>query len=364
MQIQTKDLLNYQNSEIKVEFEKIKSALAPHTKRAYFVGGCVRDALLGLACYDYDIEIYDLSPELFDSIMSALGAKGVGKSFFVYKLGAFDLALARLESKSGFGHRGFEVRVCNDERSGSLRRDFSINALMLNIFDNRILDFHSGRADLLAKQLRVVSEQTFCDDSLRVLRAVQFVARFNLKIEKKSLELMRSIDISDLSSERVRMELNKLFGAKYLKKGLLAMRELGLDVKLFGSEFSDDFISRAISHAKITKNHLSIPYDIFCEYGVLLAGFESVKKQTFLKRASAKKLCELALKIPLKNWLGLNTKARINLAKKMGIFDEKLRLSLDENELKRLEPKERERLILRAKKSAINTAISKIKGQK
>ena len=256
------------------------------------------------------------------------------------------------------------MRVCNDERSGSLRRDFSINALMLNIFDNRILDFHSGRADLLAKQLRVVSEQTFCDDSLRVLRAAQFVARFNLKIEKKSLELMRSIDISDLSSERVRMELNKLFGAKYLKKGLLAMRELGLDKRLIGSEFSDDFISRAISHAKITKNHLSIPYDIFCEYGVLLAGFESVKKQAFLKRASAKKLCELALKIPLKNWLGLNTKARINLAKKMGVFDEKLRLSLDENELKRLEPKERERLILRAKKSAINTAISKIKGQK
>ena len=214
MQIQTKDLLNYQNSELKDEFEKIKSALAPHTKRAYFVGGCVRDALLGLACYDYDIEIYDLSPELFDSIMSALGAKGVGKSFFVYKLGAFDLALARLESKSGFGHRGFEVRVCNDERSGSLRRDFSINALMLNIFDNRILDFHSGRADLLAKQLRVVSKQTFCDDSLRVLRAAQFVAMFNQKKKKKSLELMRSIDISDLSSERVRIELNKLIGAK------------------------------------------------------------------------------------------------------------------------------------------------------
>lgn len=358
MQIQTKDLLNYQNSELIGEFETIKSALAPHTKRAYFVGGCVRDALLGLACYDYDIEIYDLSPELFDSIMSALGAKGVGKSFFVYKLGAFDLALARSESKSGFGHRGFEVRVCNDERSGSLRRDFSINALMLNIFDDRILDFHGGIDDLRARRLRVVSEQTFCDDSLRVLRAVQFVARFNLKIEKKSLELMRSIDISDLSSERVRMELNKLFGAKYLKKGLLAMRELELDVKLFGSALSDDFIARATFHAKITKNHLSVPYDIFCEYAVLLAGFESVKKQAFLKRASAKKLCELALKMPLKSWLGLNTQKRVSLAKKLGIFDEKLKVSLNESELKKLSPKEREKIIKKAKKTAIEKSLN------
>lgn len=324
----------------------------------------MRDALLGLPCYDYDIEIYDLSPELFDSIMSALGAKGVGKSFFVYKLGAFDLALARAESKVGAGHRGFEVRVCDDERTGSLRRDFTINALMLNIFDNTLLDFHGGRADLCSKTLRVVSERTFCDDSLRVLRAVQFVARFGLKIEKKSLALMRSIDISDLSSERVRVELNKLFGAKHLRVGLLAMRELGLDVRLFGSALSDDFISRATTHAKITKNIFSIPYDIFYEYSVLLAGFESVKKQAFLKRASPKNLCELALKIPLKSWLGLNTKARVSLAKKMGVFDERLGLSLDENELKKLAQNEREKLISRAKNIAIKSAISRLKGQK
>ena len=82
----------------------------------------MRDALLGLACYDYDIEIYDLSPELFDSIMSALGAKGVGKSFFVYKLGAFDLALARLESKSGLRHRGLQLRLRNHDRSSSHSR--------------------------------------------------------------------------------------------------------------------------------------------------------------------------------------------------------------------------------------------------
>lgn len=364
MQIQTKDLLNYQNSKIKSEFKAIKTALAPHTKRAYFVGGCVRDRLLGLACYDYDIEIYGLSPEFFDSIMNALGANGVGKSFFVYKLGAFDLALARSESKSGFGHRGFEVRVCNDERSGSLRRDFTINALMLNIFDNTLLDFHGGRADLRSKTLRVVSERTFCDDSLRVLRAVQFVARFNLKIEKKNLELMRSIDISDLSTERIRVELNKLFGAKYLKKGLLALKELGLDKKLVGSELSDEFIAKAVFHAKTTKNHLSVPYDIFCEYSVLLAGFESVKKQDILKRASAKRLCELALKMPLKNWLGLNTPARISLSKKMGIFEEKLKVNLDENELKKLGQNERIKAILRSKKIAINKAILRLKGQK
>ena len=67
------------------DFAELKALLAPYTKKAYFVGGCVRDSLLGLACYDYDIEIYGISPDDFDTLMRGHGGVGVGKSFFVYK---------------------------------------------------------------------------------------------------------------------------------------------------------------------------------------------------------------------------------------------------------------------------------------
>ena len=131
----------------------LKSALAPLTSRAYFVGGCVRDALAGLPCHDYDVEIYDIAPERFDALMAGLGAQGVGKSFFVYKLGDFDLALPRSERKVSAGHRGFEVRYCGDERLASARRDFTINAMMVNIFSGELLDFHGGREDWARRTL-------------------------------------------------------------------------------------------------------------------------------------------------------------------------------------------------------------------
>lgn len=351
------DLAIFKNDDFKV----LRAFLSEFTKRAYFVGGCVRDALLGRPCYDYDIEIYDILPELFDKIMIELGAKGVGKSFFVYKYKNFDLALARSESKVGQGHRGFKVRVCGDERLASLRRDFTINAIMCNIFTGEILDFHNGLNDLKNKTLKIVSKNTFIEDSLRVLRAVQFVSRFDLKVDKSSLEIMRKIDISDLSSERIRVELSKLFAAKSVIFGLELLRTLGLDKKIFGVKFSKNFSQKAQAHKNITNSEFSVPYDIFCDYGASFFGFESVKKQPILKRCSAKKLLEIALKMPLKNFLGINTKERKNLALKLGVWNEKLKIILDEKELKKMDEKSRIIAIKEAKNQAINSALKALK---
>lgn len=356
MHTQEKDLIICKNND----FFALRSFLARYTKRAYFVGGCVRDSLLGLDCYDYDIEIYDILPDFFDELMKKLGAKGVGKSFFVYKYGCFDLALARSESKSGYGHKGFEVKICNDERVASSRRDFTINSIMCNIFTGEILDFYSGREDLKSRILRITNQKAFCEDSLRVLRAVQFVARFDLRVDEKSLEIMKSIDISDLSYERIRVELEKLFKAKNLKKGLILLRDLGLDERIFGLRLSDEFINKSSKKVKFTKNPLSFAYELFCEYSVILKGFEIVAKQEVIKQISVKKMLEIAIKTPLKNWLGINNQKRKNLALRLGVWEHRLALSLDENELKKMDKIARQKAIKKARQRAIFQRLQKL----
>ena len=122
--------------------------LSPYTQRAYLVGGSVRDLFLGLEIYDYDIELYDITPSDFEKMMKKLGAQGFGKSFFVYKFKNYDFALARTENKTGYGHTGFEVQICNDEKLGAKRRDFTINSMMINLFNDEFLDFYGGLKDL------------------------------------------------------------------------------------------------------------------------------------------------------------------------------------------------------------------------
>lgn len=352
MQKYKTDLKICQNSDL----GELLNILLPHTKRAYFVGGCVRDSLLGIECVDFDIEIYDISPKDFENLMQKHGALGVGKSFFVYKWRNFDLALARVESKNGLGHKAFSVNVCDDERKASSRRDFSINAIMVNIFNGELLDFYDGINDLKHKILKIVDEKSFKDDSLRVLRAIQFASRFNLNLDAKSIQIMRQIDISDLSSERIRMELYKFFNAKNYIKGVKALKELNLDEKIFGVKIPLNFAKTANAHHKITQNPLCFLYDLSVKFPNLniIKGCESVLKQPVLKSKSTKNLLKLALKMPLKNWLGLNTSALINKAKKLKIYDKKLSININSANFKNLSPKQKSLAIENAQKIAIN----------
>ena len=199
----------------------------------YIVGGAVRDRLLGRECKDYDIECFDISVEDFETAMVHLGAQGVGKSFFVYKYHLLDISLPRKEKKVAQGHKGFEVTLANNEREASKRRDFTINALMYDIQNEKILDFWSGLDDLEHKILRVVNESSFIEDSLRVLRAMQFSARFGFKIEEKSCTLCQNIALDDLPKERIFSEFEKMFRAEYLHYGLYYLLQLCIFEKLF-----------------------------------------------------------------------------------------------------------------------------------
>ena len=177
------------------------------------MGGYVRDRLLGRGSKDLDIEVFGIPQDRLAAVLATLGrVEPVGEAFPVYKLGAVDVALPRRESKTGRGHRGFTVEgdptLSIDE--AARRRDFTINAISWDPLADEYLDPCGGRADLERRVLRVVNPATFADDSLRVLRALQLAARFELALEPLSAELCRAIPLDDLPPERVWGEFEKL----------------------------------------------------------------------------------------------------------------------------------------------------------
>ena len=184
--------------------------------RALIVGGWVRDRLLGRESRDIDMEVFGVDAERLRATLATLGrVEAVGESFQVYKCGDVDVALPRRESKSGRGHRGFVVQgdPTMSFEEAARRRDFRVNAISLDPLTGEYIDPFDGRADLERRLLRVVDPNTFADDSLRVLRAVQFAARFNLTLDDEARAICRAIPLDDLPAERIWGEFEKLLNA-------------------------------------------------------------------------------------------------------------------------------------------------------
>lgn len=206
--------------------------------RAMLVGGCVRDDLMGIEPKDWDVEVYGIEPTKLREILNDLGeVNAVGEAFTVYKIGQdLDVSLPRRERKIGRGHRGFVVEGDPDLsfEEAAKRRDFTINAILQDILTGEIIDCYNGREDIKNKILRVVSRETFAEDSLRVLRAAQFAARFEFEIEAETQEICRSIDLTDLPKERIWGELEKLLlKAEKPSIGLRCFYDLGIAKQLF-----------------------------------------------------------------------------------------------------------------------------------
>ena len=322
---------------------QIKEAIAflkPHTKRAYLVGGSVRDLFLNEPLHDLDIEVYDIEPQAFERLMHSVGAVGVGKSFFVYKWGDIDFSLPRVERKSGVGHTGFEVHLCQDEKEASRRRDFSVNAMMLNIFTEQLLDFWSGKEAITQKNLTIIDEKSFKEDSLRVLRAVQFSARFGFKIELKSLTVMQSIALDDLSKPRILWEFEKLFKASGLHYGLFYMYQLRLFEKCFSTSVENHFfeIARELMRSFQNFEEALRPYYFIYIVAHKLKQepltwlkmldapnhyLQTFKQQPFFEGdINNEMLLHISLEMPIKLWLGNYKKGIKKRACKLGIWDE------------------------------------------
>jgi tRNA nucleotidyltransferase (CCA-adding enzyme) len=237
--------------ELRTTFQKthpaasIVDAIAAKIPRAYIVGGFVRDMLRGVLSDDVDLEVYGISADELEKILNDLFPRqvhAVGKAFGVFRIpagkGFVDIALPRRESKAGSGHRGFAIKgdPSMSIEDAARRRDFTINAMLLDIRDWTLLDPYGGQKDLEARVLRAVDAATFVDDPLRVYRAVQFAARFDASIEPATVDLLRSMvargDLDTLSKERITDEMRKLL-LKSLRpsRGFDLLNDLGVIVR-------------------------------------------------------------------------------------------------------------------------------------
>ena len=332
----------YKNSEL----DFFRSLFAPFSKRVYLVGGCVRDALLGREIYDYDIEVYDIEPLKFDELMTGIRASGVGKSYFIYKYKNYDLGLPRSESKTGNSHKDFAVSYINDPSLASLRRDFTVNAMMMNIFNGEILDFHGGKKDLESKTLRHIDSEKFKEDPLRVLRGVQFSARLDFSIADETIALMKTLDLAHLSKDRINTELIKFFRSEHLEKGAFYLFKLSLFEQIFGVQIcgSDEFLAELKSTRKFVDDERLFLYMLFGKFELdtkeilekmrLPKSYFSILKEPFFKAMpSDNELLKIALNMPLKSWLGAYNKERIEHAKELGVYDAKFDAKVDVSEI-------------------------------
>jgi len=206
--------------------------------RALIVGGWVRDRLMGIeAPKNIDLEVFTLPSERVRALLETFGrVEAVGESFQVYKLGDLDVSLPRRDSKAGRGHKGFIV-VGDPDMSiedAARRRDFTVNAISFDPLTGEYFDPFGGREDLDRKLLRVVDPATFPDDSLRVLRAVQFAGRFEFTLDDATRDLCRQIPLDDLPAERVWGEFEKLLlQAERPSIGFALALDLGVVEKLW-----------------------------------------------------------------------------------------------------------------------------------
>jgi len=200
--------------------------------RALLVGGSVRDLLCGKRVKDVDIEVFGLAPDGLKRILGAAYALDlVGLSFGVLKIQHLDIdiSLPRRESKHGLGHKGFEIE--SDPflpiPEAASRRDFTVNAMYYDPLEDTVIDPHGGLRDLAEGALRHVSDK-FREDPLRVLRGMQFVARFGLEPVPETVEVCRTVTPEGLPPERLFEEWAKLLvKGVCIGRGLAFLRDTG-----------------------------------------------------------------------------------------------------------------------------------------
>ncbi len=191
--------------------------------KLYEVGGAVRDRMLGIPRTQKDTDYLVTGiplPELILLLKKFGYVDLVGRFFGVIKFTdketgvTFDISLPRKEKSTGLGHKDFEVdfdpSLPVDVDLG--RRDFTINAMALEVAAEKLIDPFGGRDDIKAKLVRQVFSQAFEEDPLRMLRAVQFASRFDFEVEQKTWERLCASAklIESVAAERIAEELNKL----------------------------------------------------------------------------------------------------------------------------------------------------------
>jgi len=214
--------------------EEIIRTINDQGGHCFIVGGYVRDTVLGYVSRDIDVEVFGINSDKLRAILSAFGQVDlVGASFGVYKVHGVDcdFSLPRTDSKTGQGHRGFNVHVDHglDIYQAAERRDFTFNSLSIDTLTGKLVDPFGGVADIHSGTIRHTGP-TFGDDPLRVLRAFQFAGRFNFTIDPKTAQVCQGLlfEASSLPVERIWAEWEK-WAAKSIRPsaGLTVLVETG-----------------------------------------------------------------------------------------------------------------------------------------
>ncbi len=210
--------------------QQVTSTLREAGHAAYLAGGCVRDLLLGRDPTDFDVATAARPDEVLALFP---GSVAVGAHFGVVLVqGEVEVATFRSDHAYRNGRHPDEVVFETDPRQDVLRRDFTINGLLLDPETGEVLDFVGGRDDLRAGVIRAVGEprRRFDEDHLRMLRAVRFAARFGYTIEPATLAAIRelAVRIHRVSAERVRDELTRILTEGQPRRGLELLDETGL----------------------------------------------------------------------------------------------------------------------------------------
>ncbi len=199
---------------------------------AFWVGGCVRDFLLGRKPQDYDVTT-DAKPEQVEKIFQrtiAIGRK-FGVMVVVEGKHQFQVATFRAEADYQDGRRPAKVVFASAEADAQ-RRDFTVNGLFYDPVAEKLHDWVGGEKDLRAKIIRTIGPpaERFAEDHLRLLRAVRFAAQLNFEIEPQTFAAVKMLapKIRLISAERIRDELTKLFSPPHAARGLVLLRDSGL----------------------------------------------------------------------------------------------------------------------------------------
>lgn len=206
--------INIDDMRLAKALEIISRSVNSAGGRALLVGGCVRDSILDIPVKDIDIEVYGIEAEKLKALLSEnFSIDCVGEAFAVIKLKglACDISIPRRESKAGLGHKGFDVMsdpYMSTEEAAE-RRECTINAIAYDPLTGELIDHFNGVKDLEARIYRHTSAK-FIEDPLRVLRAMQFISRFQLSVDPATMALCRSVEPEGLASERIFEEWKKL----------------------------------------------------------------------------------------------------------------------------------------------------------
>ncbi len=215
---------------------KLLQEITNHGYKAYIVGGFVRDYILGIKSNDIDIAT-NATPkdikEIFDD--SCLPSEDYGSVTVISKGIRFEITTFRRDIGYVNNRRPAEIKYIDDLLEDLKRRDFTINTICMDE-DGEIVDLLDGRSDIEKRVIRCVGDANtkFSEDALRILRAIRFATILNFKLDNDTVKAIKNCKhlIRNLSYNRKKEELDKIFSSTYAKNGIKLLLELEIDKEL------------------------------------------------------------------------------------------------------------------------------------